>query len=77
MHQDGDDVFITRVEDEFILALASIQDSELTTVGARWQQTETLTDWEVGEVCAALREILEFARHARSDGRPVLQLNVL
>jgi hypothetical protein len=77
LFQEGDEVFVCRVEPGFVAALAAVKPAAIKRWAAEWNKTEGLADWGAAEVVGALRELVKFAARAKREGKPVLQLSVL
>jgi hypothetical protein len=77
LFQDSDEVFVCQVEPGFIEALAGVKPTAMKRLVSEWNKCEGLSDWAAAEVEGVLRELTKFARRARREGKPVLQLSVL
>jgi hypothetical protein len=77
LFQEGEEVFVCRVEPGFVESLAAVKPAAVKQMAAEWNKTEELADWEPAEVESALRELVQFARKSKRRGKPVLQLSVL
>jgi hypothetical protein len=77
LFQEADEVFVCRVEPDFVEALAAIKPATVKRLAAAWNKSEGLTDWGAAEVESALRELVKFTGQAKREGKPVLQLSVL
>ncbi|HEY7155409.1 MAG TPA: hypothetical protein VH575_15715 [Gemmataceae bacterium] len=72
-YDDEGGVAVCRVLPEFIVELAALSPKQVKRVAGQWRQHESMADWEPGTVAAVLREMIEFARRAGREGKPVLQ----
>jgi hypothetical protein len=63
---------IYRVLPEFIDALAVLDKPDIDRIAQEWHQSEDLGEWEPPDVASVLQEMVEFAQHARREGKPVL-----
>ncbi len=77
LFQHSDEVFVCRVEPGFIEALASVKPATVKRLASAWGKSEELSDWRPAEVESVLRELVTFARRAKREGKPVLELSVL
>jgi hypothetical protein len=77
LFQEGEEVFVCRVELAFVSALAAVKPAALKRLAAEWNESEGLADWDAAEVESAMRELVKFARRAKREDKPVLQLSVL
>jgi hypothetical protein len=73
----GDDVLVCRVGSQFVAALAAVKPSTIKRLAGEWNQIEELQNWEAKDVECVLRQLVNFARRAKREGKPVLQLSVL
>jgi hypothetical protein len=61
---------------EFIDALAAVKKADLPTLAGKWHKCEALSEWEAETVRDVLGEMTDFARRAKREKKPVLQLFV-
>jgi hypothetical protein len=73
---DEGGVVVSRVLPEFITALSRLTEAEIDRCAHIWHASEEMADWKPDDVAAQLREMAEFARRARCEDKPVLQLVV-
>ncbi len=71
-------VSVSRVETEFIAALAALEKPDIDRVAVQWQRCEGLDEWPLAEMelAGALRDFVEFAQRAIREEKPVLSLFV-
>jgi hypothetical protein len=69
--------FAFEVEATFIEALANVPKEKIILSAAAWAKTEELSDWPVPALEEIIDEFVEFARRARAEGKPVLEMAVL
>jgi hypothetical protein len=67
---------VSRVEGEFVAALAALDKQRADRAAADWHGCEEMASWEPDAVAARLLEMAAFARSALREGKPILQLNV-
>jgi hypothetical protein len=67
---------VSRVDADFLAALAALSEPEIDRVAGAWHGCEEMAEWEAETVSWRLREMVEFARRAGREGKPILQLNV-
>ena len=77
LFQEEDEVFVCRVEPGFVKALAAVKPTAVKRIACEWNKSDELSDWGAAEVENALRDLIKFARRAKREGKPVLQLSVL
>jgi hypothetical protein len=77
LFQEGDEVFVCRVEPAFVEALAAVKPATIKRLAAEWHKTEGLEDWGAVEVESALGALVKFAGRAKREEKPVVQLSVL
>jgi hypothetical protein len=78
LFQGGEDgPFVSAVESRFVEALGGVPAGAEVELAERWQAHEALADWSTDELAEVLRSLTEFARAARTAGKPVLQMVVL
>ena len=77
LFQEGDEVFVCRVDPGFVEALAAVKPAAVKRIAAEWHKTEELADWEAADVESVLRELVKFAGRAKRERKPVLQLSVI
>jgi hypothetical protein len=77
LFQEGEEVFVCRVESGFLEALAAVKTAMQKRLAAEWNQSDGLADWNATEVASVLRALVKFAAQAKRAGKPVLQLSVL
>ena len=69
--------WIVKFEDAFTEALAALSDENLEEHAQTWASIEELQDWDLSDVLAVLRGIVEFARAAIQDQKIVFLWNSL
>jgi hypothetical protein len=69
--------FVCRVVPEFIAALATIPGPDLSTIAAAWARAEMMSRWAPVTLAELLGELVQFARRAQREAKPLLQMNVL
>jgi hypothetical protein len=67
---------VNRVKPEFLSALAGRGAKDIKRVAKDWQASEAMSAWKLSDVSDQLQEMVQFARKAAKQGKPVLQLNV-
>lgn len=68
---------VCRVVPDFVVALAKLTDATLREAVRHWRKDENMADWSDSDATAALKEMVEFARRAEKDGKPVLQMTTV
>jgi hypothetical protein len=77
LFQKGDEVFVCRVEDEFLKTLRAIKPAGIKSVATAWHEGETPSEWAESELNGVLRDLIQFAELAAEQGKSVLHLSVL
>lgn len=67
---------VSRVDDEFVDALAALDKANADRLAADWHGCAEMAEWEPRTIVTRLLEMAEFARCSRREGKPLLQLNV-
>jgi hypothetical protein len=70
-------LYVFEVEPAFIDALTEVSKKEARRCAATWARTEALLDSSVTDLAGIITALAEFARRARAEGKPVLELAVL
>ena len=76
MPYEGGGPVVTRLDADFVAALAGLEKPDVDRVATAWHATPEMARWEVATVASRLCEMAEFARRARREGKPILQLHV-
>jgi hypothetical protein len=66
--------FVAAVHPEFVAALADLVDDGVNAVGKAWGRSQHLSDWPSSDLAQTVRQMTEFARRSREEGKPILQL---
>lgn len=77
LFQDGEDVFVCRIEPGFVEALAVLEQSDLNPIVESWNKSETLSEWKPDELRHVVQNLICFACRAKEAKKPVLLLSVL
>jgi hypothetical protein len=70
-------LFVFTLKPEFITVLTTLTDDTLKATAKKWQKNEEMSEWDMSDVEAVLRQMVVFAQKSVELGKPVLQLSVI
>ena len=69
-----DGALILSVPEDFLKALAQLNETHMETVSQKWQQSEEMAHWSIAELTDVLKRLHSFVCQAQASGQIIVQL---